>query len=261
MKLISLNVWRGRIFDPLIRFTKQHSLNTDIFCFQEMQDTNSNVKQYKGIRTNLLSEIKSILPQFQIYHFPSAGGFDNNADPVNFDLTFGITIFIKNSIKVSKNENYFVNKKSDHKNLQKDFSNLPVPLQYINFYFEDKSFSLFNFHGIPFPGNKLDTNERLADTKKVKEIINSKPGAKILVGDFNLLPETQSIKIFESYLKNLIKEYKIQRTRSKLSPFFGMKGFQKFADYIFVSRDINIKNFEVPRVDISDHLPLILEFS
>lgn len=261
MKLISLNTWRGKFFEPLIDFIKQRSQDTDIFCFQEMQDTKSDIKNYKGIRANLLSEIKLILPKFQMFYFPVIGGFDDKADPVDFDLTFGQAIFFKDSIKVGSKKNFFITKKEDYQNLQKDFSNLPTPLQYVDFNFANKKFIIFNFHGISHPGDKLDTSQRLAEVKKVKKIIDSKKGAKILVGDFNLLPETQSIKIFESNMRNLIKEFNIEKTRSNLSPFSSRPDFQKFADYTFVSKEVQVKSFEVPQVEISDHLPMLLQFA
>ena len=61
-------------------------------------------------------------------------------------------------------------------------------------------------------------------------------------------------------MRNLIIEKNIPRTRSKLSPFWGKSDFQKFADYTFVSKNIVVKDFSVPDVEISDHLPMILEF-
>ncbi|MBI2338009.1 hypothetical protein HYU95_02395 [Candidatus Daviesbacteria bacterium] len=261
MKLISLNTWCGRIFDPLIEFIQQNSKDTDIFCFQEIFDTNSDIKQYKNIRANLLSEIKSILSGFKVFYFPIMHGLDGNANPIDFNLTFGQAIFIADTIKSNSNENYFISKRKDSQILKKDFSNQSTPLQFVSFNFNGKDFTVFNFHGIPFPGDKLDTEKRLKNSEKVKEIVNSKSGSKILVGDFNLLPQTQSIKIFENNMRNLIKEFKIQRTRSKQSPFYGRKDFQKFADYTFVSHDVKIESFEVSRAEVSDHLPMILEFS
>ena len=41
----------------------------------------------------------------------------------------------------------------------------------------------------------------------------------------------------------------------------GKPDFQKFADYVFVSPDVNVESFSVPDIDISDHMPLVLEFS
>lgn len=67
--------------------------------------------------------------------------------------------------------------------------------------------------------------------------------------------------MIEENYRNLIKEFNIEKTRSKLSPYAGKSNFQKFADYIFVSEDVNVTRFEVPDLEISDHLPMILEFS
>lgn len=261
MKLISLNTWAGKIYQPLMDFIQNHSGKTDIFFFQEIFDTKSDIKDYKDFRANLLYEIKNILPGFQVFYFPVVPGFDDEANSVAFDLSFGQAIFVKNSVEVTSQENHFVFKDENFRELKKDFSNLPTPLQYIGFKLNNKEFSLFNFHGSPMPGDKLDNVRRLKEAQKTKEIVEGKKGAKILAGDFNLLPQTQSVRISESYLKNLIKEFNIEKTRSNLSPFYGTPIFQQFADYTFVSNDINVKSFEVPDVEISDHLPMILEFS
>lgn len=261
MKLISLNTWGGKCFDPLIKFITQHSFDTDIFCFQEMQDTTSDVKQYGNIRVNLLSEIKQILSDFQVFYFPVIRSFDDDANPVNFDSTFGSATFVKNKVKVTFQKNYIVSKDPAFTLLKKDFSNLPTPLQVINIALNNKKFAIFNFHGTPFPGNKLDSANRLTEARKVKEIMDQNSKTKILVGDFNLLPQTQSIVIYGKNMSNLIDKFHIEKTRSNLSPYFGTPEFQKFADYTFVSSDISVTSFQVPDIDISDHLPMILEFS
>lgn len=262
MKLISLNTWGGKYFEPLIDFIKQHSKDTEIFCLQEIYDTSSDIKQYRNIiRANLLTELKNILKDFQCFYFPNLYGFDDEAKPTTFDLSYGPAIFIDNSIKVTEHKDYFVYREKFLNNLKTDFSNLATPLQYICFKLNKKRFAIFNFHGTSHPAHKLDSKKRIDQSRQAKEIINSKAGAKILVGDFNLLPETQSIKIFEKDMKNLIKEFHILRTRSNLSPYFRKPNFQKFADYTFVSYDIKVIDFQVPDVKISDHLPLILEFS
>ncbi len=69
------------------------------------------------------------------------------------------------------------------------------------------------------------------------------------------------IKLF---FVNLIKKYKIKTTRNSYAweRFKTRKGFVKqyFADYVFVTKGIKVKSFEVPKVMISDHNPMILEF-
>ena len=78
---------------------------------------------------------------------------------------------------------------------------------------------------------------------------------KILCGDFNLLPNTESLAILSEDMKNLVKDFDITSTRSKLytKP-------EKFADYILVSPDVSVKKFTVMQDEVSDHLPLLLEF-
>lgn len=262
MKLISLNTWGGRCFEHLIKFIKDYK-DTDIFCFQEVQNS-TDVKKHRSYRANLLSEIKNLLPDFQVVYFPVVSNFDFEANLVDFNLDFGQAMFITNSIKIISHQDYFISGDFTDGNpsiLNKDFSNLPTPLQCVEISVAGKIYSIFNFHGSPMPGNKLDTSKRLAEAQKTTEIIDSKNGLKVLVGDFNLLPQTQSIKIFESNLRNLIKEFNIEKTRSSLSPFFGTSDFQKFADYTFVSAKIKVLDFKVPDINISDHLPMILQFT
>lgn len=77
----------------------------------------------------------------------------------------------------------------------------------------------------------------------------------IIVGDFNLLPDTQSIKMINEKMRNLIEEYNIKSTR----PDELNKGNQ-VCDYIFVNDKIKVNNFKTINSNISDHLPLLLEF-
>lgn len=260
MKLISLNAWGGKKYKPLINFIKQNSQTTDIFCFQEVYNTTSNIKLYQDIRANLLYELTTILKDFQSFYSIEISGFDSNPDPVDFDLTAGKALFVKNNIKVEDKGDILLYGNRLEKSPKKDFSNLPVTLQYTNLVTQDKSLLICNVHGTSFPGSKLDTALRLEHSKKLVNFLKSQGKVKIVAGDFNLLPQTQSIKILENEMRNLIQEFNIPQTRSNLSPYYKKLDFQKFADYIFVSKDINVKSFQVPNIEISDHLPMILEF-
>jgi hypothetical protein len=262
MKLISLNTWGGKVFEPLMQFIRKQTKDTDIFCLQEIYDTPSGIKNYENlIRANLLDELKTVLVDFQIFHFPILFGYDEQPRKVDFELSYGQLIAVGNNTKITFQRDYFISHFGYLDSINQDFSDLTTPLQQITVEYKNKIFQIFSFHGTPFTGDKLDTPLRLAEAKKVKEIIDKSNGAKILVGDFNLLPTTQSIKMHEQNMINLIKEFNIEKTRSNLSPYFGKPDFQKFADYTFVSHEINVINFQVPDIEISDHLPMILEFS
>ncbi len=261
MKLISLNLWGGKIYQPLVKFVEKNN-NTDVFCFQEVYTTSSTVKGYKNIiRANLLEELVKLLPDFKVFYSPEISGFDDVPDPVNFNLTVGKAVFVKKNLIVNSYDDLLLYGNRSEKNLKKNFSNMAVSLQSVNVTFNDKQYLICNFHGTCYPRSKLDTKLRLEHSKKIIELLKEKTGYKIVVGDFNLLPETQSIKILAGNMKNLIKEFNIPRTRSNLSPFFGKPNFQKFADYIFVSPELKVLNFKALKDKVSDHLPLYLEFN
>lgn len=117
--------------------------------------------------------------------------------------------------------------------------------------------TLINFHGLWNGHGKLDTEDRLKQSLKVRKFLDGLNAKRsVLMGDFNLLPDTESLAILEKGMKNLIKDYGITSTRSHY-----YKKEIKFADYALVSPDINIKKFEVLQDTVSDHLPLLLEFN
>ncbi len=76
-------------------------------------------------------------------------------------------------------------------------------------------------------------------------------------GDFNVLPETKSIQLLEAAgMRNLVREFGITSTRS---PLYTKP--EKYADYIFVSKDIEVASFEVLPDVVSDHMALRVAIS
>ena len=95
------------------------------------------------------------------------------------------------------------------------------------------------------------------------EFLNGVGGPKILCGDFNLFPDTKSIAVLKQVMKSLTDEFGIETTRSRLH-FENFKGEaipDTISDYMFVSPEVRVDSFSVPDIEISDHLPLVLDFS
>lgn len=258
MRLISLNTWGGKIYEPLVHFIKIHSADTDIFCLQEVFNTTTDLTWQAGFRLNLYEEISKILSNHQGYFDPClnnyiAGSF--RPDFEDFNLSWGLAIFIKKRVTVSNHHNLFIYGTKDSFN-PKDLNTLPRNIQYINFVTNNTKFTVCNVHGIWVKEGKEDTVSRIKQSEQIKQLLNNQMGKKILCGDFNLGINTKSIRLLEEDFINLIKKYHISTTRNKYYP-----GEDKFADYTFVSPDIKIKSFETPDLDVSDHLPMILEFS
>ncbi len=260
MKLISLNVWGGKMFEPLMDFIKLQSKDTDIFCFQEILTTTSDKTVVNNYRVNLLDELKSVLPNFDCYFISLSKTFDSEGSDVDFDLEQGHAIFAKKGIKVGKHQDKLLLGKKFAKHYNADYSDFPIDVQYIEISSNNKKYTINNFHGRSYPGSKLDTPDRLQQSKKLAEVIKNQTGARILIGDFNLMPETQSIALLEEGMVNLIKKFNIQETRGSLNPYLEHPDWQHFADFAFVSTDISVKSFALPDARVSDHMPMILEF-
>jgi len=239
MRIIFLNAWSGNKRAEILEFIQKNSANTDVFCLQE-------------VNVDLLNDMSKILGNFSVFY---------EADKNISDAKAGQAIFVKDiyTSESSQKINFHV---LDNENV--GF------LQFIEFSINNKTINLINVHGDSRPGDKLDTPSRINQSKTVLKFLEAKTGPKIIGGDWNLMPETESIQIFErSGYTNLISKFNIKSTRSKFSveiakkqatdetPFFGP---QYFADFVFTSPEVNVTNFEVPNIEISDHLPLILDF-
>ncbi|KKR78558.1 MAG: hypothetical protein UU24_C0032G0003 [Candidatus Nomurabacteria bacterium GW2011_GWA2_40_9] len=61
MKIITLNIWGGRIHRPLLEFFERYKL-VDIFCLQEIYHRSKKVVvEDKGDQLNIFSDIQNIL--------------------------------------------------------------------------------------------------------------------------------------------------------------------------------------------------------
>ena len=243
LKIIFLNIWHGHVWDKLQEFILGEAVTTDAFCFTE-------------VGPELQTKLANLLPDYRPFYdeLIRTDYLDGGID--------GQGIFVKSGINVENNGKQYV-----YKVTKKDCG----VLQTMEIVINSRRVLIGSIHGKAQPGHKLDTKARIAQSKKTIEFFKNKNGPKIIGGDFNLMPDTKSIEMFEKAgYRNLISDFKIKSTRNHFSweqaerqykengdPFFER---QDFADYVFVSPGVKVKSFEVPNIEISDHLPLILDF-
>lgn len=245
MKLISLNTWGGILKDEFHDFILKHSADVDIFCFQEIFDNALNVREVLGdVDINLYRTLTGLLPNHKGFYAPSQ------------DDDEGLAVFVSPKIHLNEVGDVFVHRYHNAMD-NDDGTTIGRNIQFIQFTDNGQDYTVINFHGLWNGGGKTDSPSRLEQSRKVREFIDNKAKGKVvLVGDFNLEPNTESIAILEKDMRNLIKEHGITSTRSHhyTKPV-------KFADYAIVSKDLNVEKFEVLQEPVSDHLPLLLEFS
>lgn len=116
---------------------------------------------------------------------------------------------------------------------------------------------LLNIHGIWNEG-KIGDERTIKECEYLLSLIEDNTIPTIVVGDFNLNPQSKSIKILNKKLTNLIEKYNIKSTRPTVKD--GLDVGNSVDDYIFVNDKIKVNNFEVKQTDASDHYPLILDF-
>ena len=112
-------------------------------------------------------------------------------------------------------------------------------------------------HGLWNGQGKTDTPERIEQSQKLRMHVDKFSHSQIIAGDFNLLPETKSLSIAKEGFRDLIDEFKISSTRSIL--YNRHTNPVLFADYIFITKDLEVTQFKVLEDVVSDHLPLLLE--
>jgi len=64
MRIITLNTWGGKIYEPLIDFFIKHKEETDVFCLQEVFNSESVRPELGNVRPRLFQDIQKILPDF-----------------------------------------------------------------------------------------------------------------------------------------------------------------------------------------------------
>lgn len=70
MRLITLNVWGGKLLDPLLQFIKEYSGKIDIFCFQEIYSSPEKRVIARNMNSQVLEEISAILKNYQVFYAP-----------------------------------------------------------------------------------------------------------------------------------------------------------------------------------------------
>ncbi len=246
VKILCLNIFEGGLLWQAIEtFVKRE--NPDILCLQEV--FNGDARQPTNYHS--IERLKTLLPEYFSYYSPElleiapmGQGDTGNAIYSRFPISEEKTVFL--------HEEY---RKLLRPRREDDFSHYPKNLQSVVVTIEGKPLHVCNMHGI-WGLDGADTKERLRMSKLIlKEIKGKKP--LVLMGDFNIKPDTKTIEAIESKLVNVFK--------GLLTTSFNMEhkknpGYATaVVDMFFASDDVKILSKSVPSDDVSDHRPLLVK--
>ncbi len=251
MKVVSLNLWYGRLRAPLLDFLAAQAPTTDVFCFQEV---------FSGYEGAVLEDLIKTLPEFILHFAPTVRDLMMDQKPAP-GVESGQAIFVRRSLSVVSESKVQLCGELGKIFLQDGEPDWPSLFHSVVVETSFGPYRVSHVHGIARPGLKTDTPLRLEQSQKIVAALRQEQVPTVLCGDFNLYPDTESVGLIErTPMRNLIKEFNITDTRGDMSRARWPEGIpQFFADYAFVSPEIMVRSFSVPQVAISDHLPLIVE--
>ncbi|MEK7100624.1 MAG: endonuclease/exonuclease/phosphatase family protein [Patescibacteria group bacterium] len=241
MKIVSLNTWAGVVIEPLLDFFEKYN-EVDVFCLQEIYS------QAEG-KTDPHPELDMKLDLFERIEKRLKDTHEGYFRPAHKDY-YGQAIFVKKSIQVEEEGDIFIYQNPDPEGRGRHSRNL----QYIRTTVNGKPTVIANLHGLWNGMGKTDTDDRLEQGRRIREFVGKRSEQVVVVGDFNLNPDTQSLALAEEGMRNLVKEYGITSTRTS---FYEKEG--KMADYALVSPEMNVTDFKVLPDEVSDHAALYLE--
>lgn len=244
IKFATLNIWEGgMLFDKILDFIKKE--DPDIIVMQEVRN-GKDLRLEKQCRTMDVFK-KELRYQYSVF----APAFLNTLSVGKIDE--GNAIFSRFPI-ISDNVTFFDRQygEFDSEN-SKHFELIPGILQHEVIEFNSLKLNVFNVHGVWGHDGK-DNERRLKMSKIIVDEVKDKENV-VLAGDFNVKPNTKTIHNIEFYLKNVFK--------GESTTTFNMKqkdgeGYAiSVVDMVFVSRNIKVISHFCPKIDISDHLPLV----
>jgi endonuclease/exonuclease/phosphatase family metal-dependent hydrolase len=246
MNVLSLNCWGARIAPQIFDFIASHRHDTDVFCFQEvMRDTGE--KEFDPMldpteTRTMVEKFSQLLPEFE-YRFANFYGAD-----------YCVATFVRSSIGIVQSTEPFVYLSNTR--IWPSPGNEGAHARKLLVTTLGNGFHVANLHGLWIKGyGKGDHEDRIIQSERILAELAPLKGPKILIGDFNLEPDTESLKMIENAgFTNLIRKYGILSTRTSLYPHA-----VKFADYALVTHDVSVADFRVLSDEVSDHAPLLLK--
>jgi len=257
LTIYTQNIWGGQVFGPLCARLVQLRDRVHIFCLQEVLSSADGVQPYTPVRTNLLAELQHCLPDHQPLFCNLQSGFNPDGSMTDA-VDFGQAIFLHRSILLQHHCKRFIFRTE---NALSVVPSEPVgwglgrAIQVAAIVYEHESYVIGNVHGLWHPSGKGDIPERLQQSSNIVAAMQrTSAEKKIIVGDFNVQSQTQSIQLIETAgYRNLITEHGITDTRT----VFYHKASRQ-ADYAFVSRAVTVEDFHVDQAPVSDHAALVL---
>ena len=256
IKIININIWIGGIlWDELCDFLRKE--NPDIILMQEVfnGDKSFKKKQYRA-----LSELQNSL---DFPHAAFAPSFTEKTDELDAlgkekEVVQGNAVLSKFPLTEVATTFYDVPFGDRDPDDVTKYHVTPRNLQQVTAEVAGTQLHLFNTQGI-WGEHGGDTPRRLEMAQSICEHVDDLQPV-VLAGDLNVHEKTQTIDLIRENLvsvfyDDMVTSFNLPRKDLVTGPGYATS----VVDMLFVSRDVKVVSKKAPQVDISDHLPLVVE--
>lgn len=243
MKLIQLNTWSCKLPTEIIKLFQTES--PDIVCLQEVvtSDDGGKIFDTVGSITNeypLEYQYNTPLVEFSFMHHTATRG-----NMIASKFQFNSTNELWTSGSFTRNFDY---REYGGYNVARNIvhTEISTPGGIVH---------ALTVHGYHIKEHKLGNDETLRACRELVMYAKSLEGAVIITGDFNLSPDSESIKLVNESFRNLAVENGLLTTRNHLTKK------AEVCDYIFVNDKVKVNDFYMSPIIASDHNGLVLNFN
>lgn len=232
LKIISLNIWNYHDWDKrkidLLNFFRREK--PDLILFQEIND---DTRYNNPVNHNLAEQINNEL-KYPICKTFFHTTFDSTTKKELGAHSYKQGLAILSTKKISEIRHCILHKEKEDK-YQRGIVIFKID--------QEKEIRIVNLH---FSNNKTFASKQWEETQKIANQLNIRP---IFVGDFNIFKEDfVNTTLPTNYSATYLEE-----------PYISYPNENQTLDYLVYPKEINIKSFICPDINISDHRPLIFE--
>ena len=163
MKIVTLNIWGGRVLEPLSQFAQTKLQKADIICLQEVLSAKESLPGVE-VCTNTLERLLPLMNEYRFVY--NSNVVDTLTSNISLPgLRYGNAIFVRKTIQLRASHNYYIVKQpGDNFDLERGEDH-PRALQVVQL--SDGAghdFAVANYHGYWSNGPKMDDDVRIKQT-------------------------------------------------------------------------------------------------
>lgn len=259
-----LNGWGGKLHNDLLPYVETTA--PDILCLQEVIHSPGSEKDWLTYRdgdhvlpqrANFFRDVSHVMPDHVAVFCPAAQGVLWDEDEA-IPSQWGLATFVHRSFPIIGQVQGFVHKDFSPSGYGDHPRSRSAHGIRVYDYTAKRTLSVTHMHGLRDPNGKMDTPERAAQARRLRDISCqvSQPEDVVLVcGDFNVEPDSETLSILaDTGLTELVTGRGFESTRNTQYKKPG-----RFADYMLVNHEEVVTSFDVIHdPEVSDHCPLVL---